>query len=291
MNPIRLDELPQFYSVIFAGGGNRCVWQAGFWEVAAPALGLNPKVVASVSAGACISAMALAGRTNESMAYMIEKTGANPKNFYLENLFNKEPVFPHLGIYRQALLDLLDAEALAKLKQGPDLRILLARPPAWANPIMGVFLGFLSYTLEKHLFHPLHPQWALKAGFKAEVVSVSTCRDSKELADLILASSCTPPMVPAMYRGGKPVLDGGLIDNVPVAALEPHEFPALVLLSRRYPNELLQGHRDRIYLQPSKPTPVGKWDYSSPQAMQDTFDLGRRDAEIFLQEGPQALQR
>lgn len=287
----RLDELPRFYSVIFAGGGNRCVWQAGFWDVAAPALGLKPKVVASVSAGACIAAMALTGRTSESMTYMKAKTGANPKNFYLENLFNGKPVFPHLGIYRQALLDILDDGALEQLKQGPDLRVLLARPPAWVRPMMGVFLGFLSYTLEKHLFHPLHPQWALKAGFKAEVVSVSACRDSQELADLILASSCTPPMVPAMYRNGRPVLDGGLIDNVPVAALEPHEFPALVLLTRRYPPHLLQGQSDRVYLQPSRPVPAGKWDYTNPQALQETFDLGRRDAEMLLQKAPQALQQ
>jgi predicted acylesterase/phospholipase RssA len=290
MNIISMDDQPEFYSVIFAGGGNRCVWQAGFWEVAAPALGLAPKVVASVSAGACIAAMTLAGRTAESMAYMKAKTGANPKNFYLENLLNGRPVFPHLGIYRQALLDLLDSDALAALKKGPDLRVLLARPPAWASPLMGVLLGFASYTLEKHLLHPLHPQWALKAGFQPEVVRVSACRDSVELAELILASSCTPPIVPAMYRGGRPVLDGGLIDNVPVAALSPHEFPALVLLTRRYPPHLLQGHRDRVYLQPSKPVPAGKWDYTNPGALQDAFDLGRRDAELLLRNGPSALQ-
>lgn len=286
-----LDDLPPFYSVIFAGGGNRCVWQAGFWETAAPALGLKPKVVASVSAGACISAMALAGRTMDSMAYMKVKTGANPKNLYPENLFNDKPIFPHLGIYRQALLDLLDDQALAVLKQGPELRVLLARPPAWASPVMGVFLGFFLYTIEKHLFHPLHPQWSLKAGFKPEAVPVSACANSEELADLILASSCTPPMVPAMYRNGRPVLDGGLIDNVPIAALKPHEFPALVLLTRRYPPHLLKGHKDRIYLQPSRPVPVGKWEYNSPQAFQDAFDLGRRDAEALINHGPPALQR
>jgi predicted acylesterase/phospholipase RssA len=291
MDPVRLDELPKLYSVIFAGGGNRCVWQAGLWQVAAPALGLEPKVVAAVSAGACISAMALAGRTLESMDYMKAKTGANRRNFYIENLLNGKPVFPHLGIYRQALLDILDNEALTTLKQGPELRVLLARPPAWANPIMAVFLGFLSYTLEKHLLHPLHPQWALKLGFKPEVVPVSACANSEELADLILASSCTPPIVPAMYRNGKPVLDGGLIDNVPIAALTPHEFPALVLLTRRYPPHLLKGHKNRIYLQPSQPVPVGKWEYNSPQAFQDAFDLGRRDAEALICQGPQALQR
>ncbi len=291
MNSQVKEEFPPFYSVVFAGGGNRCLWQAGFWEVAAPALGLAPRVVAAVSAGACIAAMLLAGRTGESMAYMKARTGANPKNLYLENLFSRRPLFPHLGIYRQALLDLLDQQALDTLKKGPDLRVLLARPPAWAGPVMGVLLGFAAYTLEKHLRHPLHPQWALKAGFRPQVVPVSDCATPEDLAELILASSCTPPIVPAMYRQGRPVLDGGLIDNVPIAALAPHEFPALVLLTRRYPPELLRGHRDRVYLQPSRPVPVGKWDYTNPQGLQAAFDLGRRDAELMLQKGPAALQR
>ncbi|KMY67629.1 hypothetical protein AAU61_06870 [Desulfocarbo indianensis] len=291
MNHAQDSASPSFRSVVFAGGGNRCLWQAGFWEVAAPALALKPKVVAAVSAGACIAGIALAGRTLESIAYMKVKTGANPKNCYLENLFNGKPVFPHLAIYRQLLLDHLDEKALALLKKGPEMRVLLARPPAWAKPMMGVLLGFFCYTLEKHLVHPLHPLWAMKAGFRPEVVSVNHCRTPEDLADLILASSCTPPIVPAMYRDGRPVLDGGLIDNVPVAALGPDEFPALVLLSRRYPADKLKGHQDKVYLQPSRPVPAGKWDYTSPQAFQEAFDLGRRDAELLLREGPQALQK
>jgi predicted acylesterase/phospholipase RssA len=39
-------------AVAFAGGGNRCYWQGGFWEAAAPLFDLKPMVVAGVSAGA-----------------------------------------------------------------------------------------------------------------------------------------------------------------------------------------------------------------------------------------------
>lgn len=35
-----------YNAVVFAGGGNRCVWQAGFWQAAAPACGLAPRVLA-----------------------------------------------------------------------------------------------------------------------------------------------------------------------------------------------------------------------------------------------------
>ncbi|NJN40338.1 MAG: patatin-like phospholipase family protein, partial [Gammaproteobacteria bacterium] len=34
-------------NVVFAGGGNRCLWQAGFWSEAAPRLGLIPQRIAA----------------------------------------------------------------------------------------------------------------------------------------------------------------------------------------------------------------------------------------------------
>ena len=44
-----------FDAVAFAGGGNRCYWQGGFWEAAAPLLGLKPGMVVGVSAGYCFN--------------------------------------------------------------------------------------------------------------------------------------------------------------------------------------------------------------------------------------------
>jgi len=41
-----------FEQVVFAGGGNRCWWQAGWWDTVAPELGLRPRVIAGISAGA-----------------------------------------------------------------------------------------------------------------------------------------------------------------------------------------------------------------------------------------------
>jgi len=41
-----------FDAMVFAGGGNRCYWQGGFYEAAAPKVGLSPKLVVGASAGA-----------------------------------------------------------------------------------------------------------------------------------------------------------------------------------------------------------------------------------------------
>ena len=45
-----------FQQVVFAGGGHRCWWQAGFWDVVAPRIALRPRVVAGVSALVAVSA-------------------------------------------------------------------------------------------------------------------------------------------------------------------------------------------------------------------------------------------
>ena len=56
---------------------------------------------------------------------------------------------------------------------------------------------------------------------------------------------------------------------------------ALVLLTRRYSAEQL-GRDPRLrFVQPSRPIPIAKWDYTRPDLLQETYDLGRRDGERF----------
>ncbi len=280
-----------FKAVVFAGGGNRCLWQVGFWEAVAPEIGLRPRVAAAVSAGAAMACALLCGRGRFALDYLKEKLARNPANFYPRNLLTKQKVFPHYDMYRQALLDVLDEQAFTRLQSGPEVRILLARPPRWAGGTLGVGVGFLSYTLEKMIRRPLHPHYASRLGFRPVAVRVSQCSGPRQLAELILASSCTPPVLPKMCWNGFPVLDGGLVDNVPLAALDPEEGPTLILLTRRYPPDRLETPPDRVYLQPSRPVEVSKWDYTDSGGLQSAYDLGRRDGELFLAEGPQALQK
>lgn len=111
-----------------------------------------------MSAGAYIAYILFSGRLAEAMAYAQEAMGANPRNFYPANLWRGRPAFPHLGIYRRGINRILDQPALERLRQGPELRVLVAYPPRWTGALGGVLLGFGAYTLEKHLSHPLHPR-------------------------------------------------------------------------------------------------------------------------------------
>lgn len=270
-----------FTSVVFAGGGCRCLWQAGFMVEAASALEIVPTEVAGASAGAAIACMYYAGRTDFAMEHFKEATSRNRRNFYPFRIFGRQPVFPQYTMYRDLMLKTMDGPAMKKLKKGPDIRILVSRPPAWLGPRSATLIGISAYLTDKHLYGSVHPKLPSRLGFYPEVESARDCETAEALADLVLASSCTPPFTPIMRRNGATVLDGGLIDNVPMRALSNNEGTALILLTRQYPQTAIPAIAGRVYVQPSRPSPIAKWDYTNPRGIQEVFDLGKRDGETF----------
>ncbi len=261
-------------NVVFAGGGNRCLWQAGFWTEAAPRLGLVPRRIAATSAGAAIASVVFAGRIREGLAHFRAATAANRGNFYPANLLRGRPVFPHAAMYRQALLAIIDSPALARLHAGPEIIVPVTRAPRWLGPRSAFAVAGIVDSIERAVAPSPHPRFAGRIGFRAEYASVSDCATPEALADLVLASSCTPPFTPLLLHAGSPALDGGIADNVPVDAAG--DGPTLVLLTR--PFKRVPAHPLRTYVQPSQPVPVSAWDYTDPDGLVAAFELGQRDA-------------
>lgn len=277
-----------FDQVVFAGGGNRCWWQAGWWDTVAPELQLRPRVIAGISAGAATACMLYTHASREVMAYYERVLSSNKRNAYWRNLLGNERVFPHYGIYRAALLSILSDGRLERLQAAPEIRIGIAHIPRWCGPRTAVLAGLLAYNIDKHLLKTLHPRLGRTLGFHPEFVRAQDCASPEALADLLLQSSCTPPFTPVLRRGGRAVLDGGLVDNVPVDALDSGPGDVLVLVTRLYPRPRcfameVNGQR-RLYLQPSQRVPISSWDYTRPQGMALAYDLGRRDGEAFLRQ-------
>ena len=271
-----------YNAVVFSGGGCRCFWSAGFYQVLSEAYSFVPNVLAGVSAGATMACMISAKRISEGMNYFKSITQKNQKNIYIKHLFLNKPVFPHYDMYSNAIYHMLDEKAFHVLKHGPDIRVLLSHPPDFLGNVSGAFVGFFAYTLEKMLFEPLHPKFPLQIGYRAKVISIRVCPTRKALVNLLLQSSCTPPIIPFLKRDGKPVYDGGLIDNVPERIINTPRQNILIFLTRKYSDDKLPKIKGRTYVQPSIPIPIKKWDYTNPEAIQKTFDLGRKDAEFFI---------
>jgi predicted acylesterase/phospholipase RssA len=274
-----------FEQVVFAGGGHRCWWQAGFWDVVAPALALKPRLIAGVSAGAATACLLYANDSRTALGYYRSRLAGRPRNLYPANLWRRgQRLFPHEAIYREALAYLLGGPHFDQLRAtAPEIRVQFARIPRWLGPRSAVAVGLLAYNLEKYALRSLHPSFGRRLGFSPEVVRVQDCVSDADLVSLLIASSCTPPFTGIEYRNGRPTIDGGMVDNVPVDALDDPRAPTLVLTTRRYPRHapvFMLGAR--VYVQPSVKLPVSSWDYTAPHLYEATWLQGVHDGQAFL---------
>jgi predicted acylesterase/phospholipase RssA len=271
-----------FDAVVFAGGGNRCYWQGGFYEAAAPRLGLAPKLVVGASAGAFAAIYSLLGTGAEVRALVYSGAGPHLKNFDVAAWRRGDPLCPVGPMYSELLARTIDAVALNRLNGMTDLRIALTRLPRGLPPLAGSLLGIGAYQLEKHLLHPVHPRFGRALGFRAEFVSARDIDDVAEMRSALLASSGVPPFIPVTHVKGAPAFDGGLVDNVPVEPLAPVEAAGgrtLVLLTRVYGN--VPEIPGRIYVQPSQKIALSQFDITNPQGIRAAYELGLRDGATF----------
>lgn len=246
-------------------------------------MGLSETVdyAASTSAGCAMATAAMLGRGPEALALFKEMTARNPANIHWANLKpgSGRPLLPHMDMYRSALEDFLAPADLERLRD-KQLDFLMAGFPGFLPSSIGTIAAFTIYGLEKHLTGVLHPGWTRKMGFEQLVRGSRDARDIADLIDIILASSCVPPVLPGRGYKGRRVLDGGIIDNVPAHLADGRSGRTLVLLSKRY-KKALPAPGQRVYVQPSEPISIDKFDYANPAGLQKTYDLGVRDGESF----------
>lgn len=273
-----------FDAIAFAGGGNRCYWQGGFWEAAAPRLRLAPTRVVGVSAGAwaaCYSLLGLGPRVRERV---IAGCSQGVPNLDVAAWRRGGRLFPVADLYRALITEILDADAFARLKAGPEILIAVARRPRRLPLPVAIPLGILTYQLEKALAGPVHPRGGRVLGFTSDFVPVSRLASPGELVGALIATASVPPIMPIGLVGGLPALDGGLVDNVPVEPLveiEARGGRTLVLLTRRYGRH--PQVRGRTYVQPSRKIAVGQFDLTKPQAIAEAYALGLADGAAFAE--------
>lgn len=271
-----------FDAVSFPGGGNRCYWQGGFWEAAAPALNLAPQRVVGVSGGAFAAAYSLLELGPRVRALVVEGCERGLPNFDWRGL-RRGNAFPVASLYRELLDTILDASALDALKaRGVDLQVVVSRPPRRFPPSLAAAIGLGAYQLEKKLRSPVHPRWGTMLGFSPTHVSVRGLPHARAWADATFASACVPPIIAIQSIEGRPAMDGGFTDNVPVEPLREVEKEGgrtLVLLTRRYAS--VPSIPNRVYVQPSESLDVSQFDITRPEAILQAYERGLRDGERF----------
>ena len=263
-----------FDKVVFAGGGHRCWWQAGFWEVLRAEIELRPRVIGATSMGAFMACLVHANDSRRALAW------------YELNLFRKDaPLFRQGGIYRKSMRAVLGGEHFRQLLwAAPEIRIGCALPPPTLTERQLRRVSWREYRRDARLMPAaLHARSERTAMFVPHVKRLQDCRTERELFDLLQAASALPPLVPPVELDGVPACSGSLVDPVPVDLVADVPGQTLVLTTRTYnrktPVFALEG---RLYVQPSVPLPVGSWDFTSPQRFLKAYEQGRVDAESFL---------
>ncbi len=271
-----------FDGIAFAGGGNRCYWQGGFYEAVCDRIGLAPRVVVGASAGAYAATYSLLGIGPEVRRSVIGACGPHLRNFDLAAWRQGKPLCPVGPMYDDLLVQTIDTGALARIKTLTDFRIAVARLPRGLSPALGAAIGIGAYQIEKHLFHPVHPRFGRALGFRSEFVTVRSLTDPQQMRSALIASGGVPPFMPVTLVGDRPAFDGGLVDNVPIeplTAVEAAGGRTLVLLTRLYKN--VPSIRNRTYVQPSQKIEVKQFDITNPDGIRKAFELGLADGDRF----------
>ncbi len=269
-------------AVTFAGGGNRAFYTLGLLHRWGERLHPRLAAISACSAGACVAVIWLSGRERQTQAFWTARRAHVRRNFDWTSILRGRSPTPHGPIYRDTLLCAAAEGGLERIRNQPfPLLVLTAAFPRALPASLSVVLGFAAYNLEKRLRPAtVHPRFGKRLGFAPYVVDARTCETAEELADLIIASSSSPPFTPVGSFRGRPLLDGGMVDNVPAAAAE-HVAGVknnLVLLTRPYPPSALGLQGNRLYVAPTRPVPIERWDYTRPDLLQATVEMGEAEA-------------
>jgi predicted patatin/cPLA2 family phospholipase len=271
-------------TLTFAGGGNRSFYSLGLitpWQDR-----LLPRIAAigSVSAGACVVMTLLSGRREEARRFWLDRTQGITSNFDWTKLLRGERPAPQGEIYRETLMVTFADGGLERIRQQPfPIYVLAAAFPALLPRALSVALGIGLYSAERSMRRAPHPRSTRWLGFRPIAVDARECESAEELANLILASSATPPFTPIGLFRGMRLLDGGMIDNAPAFVAEerhPEARRSIVFLSRPYHASVLGVQNKRLYLAPTQPTPINRWDYTQPHLLDETVAMGEREAAI-----------
>ena len=270
-------------ALTFAGGGNRAFYQLGLMNRWRERLLPRVRAIASCSAGACVITTLLSGRREEAREFWLRRTAGITRNFDWRKLLRGETPAPQGAIYGDTLRVTFEGGGLERIRAQPFPIYVLASTFPWLLPYsVSVALGIGLYSLERSVRRAPHPTLPRLLGFGAVAIDARECETVDELADLILASSATPPFTRiGTFRGTK-LLDGGMIDNAPAFLAERHAEVSrnVVFLSRPYHPSVIGVQGRRLYLAPTLAPPIGRWDYTQPHLLDATVAMGEREAQI-----------
>lgn len=270
----------QFGTVVFAGGGNRCWWQAGVVEGFRGAGLWKPSTFVGASAGASIAVAAVTDRLRASLAVAVERFSMTPANIEWANLLIGKRPFVLPKIYPDWIKSFLSASDFQTLRESPiKVQVAITRPIRFLPTSVSTVIALGLYSTEKFWLRTLHSKLPHLVGLRSEHVVINQCATVAEASTLLLASGAAVPITPTHKVSGRVALDGGFYDSIPLPKPDMTSGDTLVLLTRYNPARPQLFEADgRLYLQPKSRIPVTNMDCTDPVGVQRTFDQGLLEA-------------
>lgn len=275
-------------TLAFAGGGNRCWWQAGLLTHLQANGARLPATLVGTSAGAAIAASFLTGSTATALEACQRLYAANSRLFDWRRLTRLELIFAHQTIYPAWLSTFVNDSHFKAIQSAPSqLWVAVTRPARMLGKAGSVFAGTMAYLMDKKLFHNIHPSLPRFLGLKQAFFALHECITAQEAQTILRAAAAAPPLMSGVHLKGEWAFDGGYTDNAPIPAqTEVEKASTLVLLTRHYPGKpALFRVQGRTYWHPSHPVPVSTWDCRFGTTVEDAFALGQKDAQQVLADG------
>jgi len=265
--------------LVLQGGGIRCAWQAGFIVAFERTIPIRPWAISAVSASSTVACALVCRRLELAIDSFKNAIACNATGRFFTRMLKGQGILPHADIYRNAVLRTFDQAAMENLLAGPDIQILVTRMSTRLPKYPGMLFGLSLCGLREFRAGRHYRQMEAQFGFRKEFVPVKRCATPADLADLVLASSCTPPFTPFYSLDGRPVLDGGLTESVPLSGLPHKKGLTLVLLTAKL------ATTDRVpgilYAEPSEAIGVNSWTYDADK-IDYLYALGQKDGNSFL---------
>ncbi|HLM57347.1 MAG TPA: patatin-like phospholipase family protein [Pyrinomonadaceae bacterium] len=270
--------------LIFAAGGNRSFYQLGLMRRWRDKLLPRTGVVAACSAGACMAVLSLTGREAEAEEFWRGRREGLTKNFEWGRLLKGERPTLHEKIYRETLLCAFDGGGFERVRSQPfPVRVLTTGYPQRLPPMLAALLGLWAYRLDSgRRGVGREVSYASRAGFSSVAYDARECDSPSTLADLIIASSATPPFTGVGRVTGRRLLDGGIISTAPIFLTDsiPGITRRVVFMTSPLAGVAPADAGEGIfYAAPSAPLEVATWDLTRPELIEKAIRTGEEDAE------------
>lgn len=289
----KLDEVKgldfsRIETLVFAGGGNRCWWQAGALRHLMKHDLRLPQQLVGTSAGAAVAASFLAESADTALQACLKLYAANPKIFDWSAVPKFKLKFAHQHVYPAWVEAFLNSVTFATLRDSSSrLTVALTRPARYLGTGGSVAAGTLAYLVDKFLWNSIHPRLPGLLGLRQDFMVLNDCATIEDAQAILIAAASAPPIMSARPLGGRHAIDGGYTDNAPIPPQSDEQrSKTLVLLTRHYPKfPRLFKWLGRTYWQPSQRIPVSTWDCTPKTTVREAYELGRQDSVQALSMG------